>query len=177
MPTISYDRPISSSAQRASKAFKWWRARKTACTETLPFWTFSRTGGRTKLAEHALRWPVDRRWEPGAGKPHAGSVPGGGPKGPTLSGQPCRYTGMRANLASVVHRKARAGLPALSRTRRSREEHAPRRSRIRPSPGTMPRSRERPRASRAGRVGRASPVGRRMSTLERYGRGCGQRAR
>ena len=29
---------------------------------------------------------VDLRWEPGAGNPHAGFCPGGGPKGPSLPG-------------------------------------------------------------------------------------------
>jgi hypothetical protein len=32
--------------------------------------------------------PVDLRWEPGAGNPHAGFCPGGGPKGPSLPGYP-----------------------------------------------------------------------------------------
>jgi hypothetical protein len=43
----------------ASKAFKWERARKTACTETLPFWTFSRTGRRDQIGEGIARSRVD----------------------------------------------------------------------------------------------------------------------
>jgi hypothetical protein len=38
----------------------------------------------TSLAPTALRWPVDRRWEPGAGNLHAGLCPGGGSKGLSL---------------------------------------------------------------------------------------------
>jgi len=42
-----------------------------------------RIGQRAK----EIRWPVDQRWEPGAGNPLAGFCPGGGPKGPSLPGR------------------------------------------------------------------------------------------
>ena len=38
----------------------------------------------SSLARATLRWPVDPRWEPGAGNPHAGLCPGGRPKGRSL---------------------------------------------------------------------------------------------
>ncbi|XXU73571.1 SDR family oxidoreductase [Sorangium sp. So ce1151] len=46
----------------------------------------SASARRAPLARSKIRWPVDRRWEPGAGNLHAGLCPGGDPKGSSLPG-------------------------------------------------------------------------------------------
>lgn len=65
---------------------------------------------RTSLAEPALRWPVDRRWEPRAGNPHAGSV-----RGAARKGRPYRVW----TSGTPTHRTPRYVRPTLLSVRRS----------------------------------------------------------
>jgi RNA-directed DNA polymerase len=52
--------------------------------------------------------PVDPTWEPGAGNPHAGFCPGGGPQGPSLPGPPLFASPRRAR---TIRAWRRPGLP------------------------------------------------------------------
>jgi hypothetical protein len=78
-----------------------------------------------------LCWTVDRRCEPGAGNPHAGLCPGGGPKGPSLPGlgapggnpgatrYPSEKSGRLTSVTPVGPINSRAGAKARGSWRQS----------------------------------------------------------
>jgi len=69
--------------QRRSQRARWTVEKRTRFRRLL---SASAAAYRTSLAWAAIRWPVDRRWEPSAGNLLAGFCPGGGSKGPSLPG-------------------------------------------------------------------------------------------